>query len=192
VRVGIAHHLGWAVVVVADDEHSVVDRRRIELIGPDLPVAPVHHEGGAHELHRTGPDLDDEELAALVARVRASAERATAAALDVLVGDLAGPVTSVSIRSWPDGFPADVAAQRRPPHESRADSVMYLRVLAADATRRGLDLHTYDHTRVEAHARALLGDRADDVLLGPRQVLGPPWATDHRVALAATVVAASG
>ena len=29
---------------------------------------------------------------------------------------------------------------------------------------------------------------ADEVLLGPRATLGPPWAKDHRVALAATIV----
>ena len=54
-RLGIAHHLGWATAVTAAADHRVVDRRRIELIEPGLPPAPVHHEGGAHELHRSGP-----------------------------------------------------------------------------------------------------------------------------------------
>ena len=31
-RIGIAHHLGWAVAVTAATDHRVVDRRRIELI----------------------------------------------------------------------------------------------------------------------------------------------------------------
>jgi hypothetical protein len=44
VRVGIAHHLGWAVAVTASAGHVVVDRRRIELIEPGLPTAPVEHE----------------------------------------------------------------------------------------------------------------------------------------------------
>ena len=34
-------------------------------------------------------------------------------------------------------------------------------------------------------------ERADEVLHGPRTTLGPPWAKDHRMALAATVVAGS-
>ena len=38
-------------------------------------------------------------------------------------------------------------------------------------------------------ATARLGDRAKDVLHGPRARLGPPWAADHRMALAATVMA---
>jgi hypothetical protein len=36
---------------------------------------------------------------------------------------------------------------------------------------------------------AKLGEKADDVLLGPRARLGPPWTKDHRTALAATIMA---
>ena len=184
-RTGIAHHLGWAVAVTADDDHHVVDRRRIELIESDLPTAPVHHEGGAHELHRTGPPLDDDELAALVAHVRASAVRSTAAALE----ELPRGITTLSLRAWPDDFPGDIGVLRRAPYESRADSVMYLQVLAEVATSRGWTVHRYDARTVEAEAARLLGPRADEVLHGVRESLGPPWTKDHRVALAATVVA---
>ena len=34
-RLGLSHHFGWAVAVTATDDHQVVDRRRIELIGPE-------------------------------------------------------------------------------------------------------------------------------------------------------------
>jgi hypothetical protein len=44
-RLGIAHHFGWAVAVTASADHRVVDRRRIELIEPGVPTAPIHHEG---------------------------------------------------------------------------------------------------------------------------------------------------
>jgi hypothetical protein len=37
VRLGIAHHLGWAVAITATDDHRVVDRRRIELIEEGRP-----------------------------------------------------------------------------------------------------------------------------------------------------------
>jgi hypothetical protein len=43
VRVGIAHHLGRAVAVTASSGHAVVDRRRIELIEPGMPTAPIEH-----------------------------------------------------------------------------------------------------------------------------------------------------
>src|SRR3989337_2664224 len=71
-RLGIAHHFGWAVAVPAGPGHRVADRRRIELIEPGLPTAPIHHMGGPHLLHRSGEPLDDEALATLVAQVRAS------------------------------------------------------------------------------------------------------------------------
>lgn len=186
-RLGIAHHLGWAVAVTASG-HDVVDRRRLELIETGVPAAPVHHEGGAHALHRTGDPPDDDALAALVARVRASALRATAAALDELETDLPEPIASVSIRAWPEDFPDDIATQRRAPYESHADSVMYRRVLAEVAGERGWEVRLYDAKTVVAEASRRLGDEADAVLNGPRATLGPPWTKDHRVALAATLV----
>ena len=187
-RLGIAHHLGWAVAVTATSDHRVVDRRRLELIEPGLPSAPVHHEGGPHELHRAGPPLDDATLAMLVDQVRSSALRTASAALDELSASLAEPITSMSVRAWPADFPEDVAVQRRVPYESRADSVMYCQVLAELAAVRGWEVHCYDAKQVEAEAADLLGDRAREVLHGPRATLGPPWAKDHRTALAATVL----
>jgi hypothetical protein len=187
-RVGVAHHLGWAVVVTATADHEVVDRRRIELIEPGLPNAPIHHEGGPHELHRSGDPLDDAALASLVARVRASVLRTAAVALDELADAIAGPVESLSVRAWSPDFPTDLAVLRRVPYESRADSVMYCQVLAELADARGWTVHGYDAKSVEAEAARRLGDRADAVLHGPRAALGPPWAKDHRMALAATVL----
>ncbi len=188
-RLGIAHHYGWAVAVTATHDHRVVDRRRIELIEPGLPVAPVHHEGGPHEMHRHGEPLDDEALAVLVATVRASVVRATRAALDDLARSLDSPIRSMSLRAWPADFPTDAATQRRVPYESQADSVMYRAVLADAARDRGIEVRQFDAKDVEAAAARLLGERAHDVLHGPRATLGPPWSKDHRIALAATIVA---
>jgi len=164
-----------------------VDRRRIELLEAGLPAAPIHHEGGPHLLHRRAEPLDDDALAALVAGVRASAGRATATALDQLASELPEPIVSMSLRIWPADFPEDIAVQRRVPYESRADSVMYRQVLATLAGDRGWEVHLYD-AKVEDDAARILGERADDVLRGPRATLGPPWSKDHRTALAATIV----
>jgi len=190
-RLGVAHHLGWAVAVTASSDHVVHDRRRIELVDPGLPAAPVHHVGGPHALHRPAAPVDDEELGSLVARVRASAMRASTVALDELVGDVATPIVSLSVAAWPPEFPEDIAVQRRVPYESRADSVMYRQVLADAARRRGWAVHLYEAKSVEPDATRLLGARAHDVLHGPRATLGPPWSKDHRMALAATVLAGS-
>jgi hypothetical protein len=179
-RLGIAHHFGWAVAVTGSADHRVVDRRRIELIEPGMPTAPIHHEG---------KPLDDDAAADLVAQVRASAVRATSASLHELAAALPAPIVSMSLRAWPPDFPDDIAVQRRPPYEARADSVMYRQVLAEAARARGWDVHLYDARDVEGRAVDLLGGRADDVLHGPRATLGPPWTKDHRMALAATIVA---
>jgi hypothetical protein len=180
VRVGVADHLGWAVAVTASDDHEVVDRRRIELVEPDVCAAPIHYEGQRLGVAGT---------AELVSAVRGSVARATAAALDDLAQALPGPVASVSLRTWPADFPDDIAVQLRSPHEARADAIMYRQILCEAATARGWEVHRYDAKAVVAQAEVLLGQRAAEVLLGPRTALGPPWAKDHRVALAATVVA---
>ncbi|RSM63841.1 hypothetical protein DMH04_52465 [Kibdelosporangium aridum] len=179
-RLGIAHHLGWAVAVTASADHRVVDRRRIELIEPGIPTAPIEHES---------QPLDVAAAAALVAKVRASVVRAASASLDQLTTALPRPIVSMSLRSWPLDFPDDIAVQRRVPYQSRADSVMYLQVLAELAHARGWAVHLYDAKDVEGQAVSVLGERADEVLHGPRATLGPPWTKDHRIALAATVMA---
>ena len=182
-RLGIADHLGWAVAVTADSDHEVADRRRIELVEPGVSQAPIHYDRGR---------LDVAGAEALVATVRASGMRAGAAALDELAAALPAPVVSISLRRWPPDFPDDIAVQRRPPYEARADAIMYRELLAELAHERGWEVHCYDARHVEAQAAAVLGARADAVLRGPRAALGPPWTRDHRTALAAAVMAGHG
>lgn len=179
-HLGIADHLGWAIAVTATTDHQVVDRRRIHLVEAGVTPAPIHYESG---------HLDVAQTAALVQEVRASVRRASAAALADLEAAVPEPILSISLRTWPPDFPQDTATQRRAPYEARADAVMYRQVLAEAAEARGWDVHLYDAKDAIGHASRILGDRADDVLHGPRTVLGPPWAKDHRVALAATILA---
>jgi hypothetical protein len=179
-RLGIADHLGWAVAVTASADHEVVDRRRIELVEPGVSAAPIHYDRGR---------LDVAATAALVTQVRASILRATAAAFDELAAALPAPIVSISLRAFPFDFPDDIAVQRRAPYEARADAVMYRQELSELAHARGWDVHLYDAKSVEGQAAGMLAGRAEEVLHGPRAALGPPWTKDHRVALAATVVA---
>lgn len=180
VRVGIADHFGWAVAVSASADHDVVDRRRIALVEPGVTEAPIHYESVR---------LDDAATAALVAEVRASVVRATSASLDELAASLGGPVASISLRSLPANFPEDIALLRRAPYEARADAVMYRRVLVELGHERGWAVHFYDARAVLEQAASVLGERTADVLDGPRARMGPPWTKDHRMALAATIVA---
>jgi hypothetical protein len=179
VRLGIADHLGWAVAVTSSADHEVVDRRRLELVEPGLSPAPIHYESKR---------LDVADTAALVAKVRASVVRASSRALDDLATTLPEPLLSISLRTWPLDFPVDIAVQRRAPYEARADAVMYRQVLAELAHDRGWEVHFYNAKEVVGQAVSRLGNRADEVLQGPRATLGPPWGKDHRTALAATIV----
>jgi hypothetical protein len=168
------------VAVTASAGHVVADRRRIELIEPGMPAAPVEHGIAI---------LDDDAAAQMVTGVRAAALRAASASLDQLAASLPGPVVSMSLRAWPLDFPDDIAVRRRPPYQSRADSVMYCQVLSECAHDRGWQVHLFDAKAVEAQAARILGDRAGEVLGRPGATLGPPWTKDHRIAFAATVVA---
>ena len=179
-RVGIADHLGWAVAVTASADGEVVDRRRIELVEPGLPSAPIHSQGRR---------MDEAAVRDLVVEVRASAMRAASAALDELATALPEPVVSMSLRAWPTDFPEDIVTQLRTPYEARADAIMYRKVLAEAARARGWELAFYRAKDVLSQAADLLGERSDVVIGGPRARLGPPWTKDHRVALAATIVA---
>jgi hypothetical protein len=180
VRLGIADHFGWAVAVTASADHEVIDRRRIELVEPGVSPAPIHYESAR---------LDVAATARLVAQVRASVARAASAALDEIATAVPAPIRSMSLRAWPLDFPDDIAAQRRAPYEARADAVMYRQELSELAHARGWEVHVYDAKAVVGQAVGILAGRADEVLEGPRAVLGPPWTKDHRVALAATIVA---
>jgi hypothetical protein len=178
-RLGIADHFGWAVAVTASADHAVVDRRRIELVEPGVTAAPIHYDSAR---------LDVAATAELVAQVRASVLRATSAGLDEIARALPAPVVSISLRTWPPDFPDDIAVQRRTPYEARADAIMYRQILAELARARDWEVHLYDAKGVEGRAASLLGERAHEVLHGPRATLGPPWTKDHRTALAATIV----
>lgn len=180
---GIADHLGWAVAVTASPDHRVVDRRRIALVGPELSEAPIHYDRG---------QSSDEAIAALLADARASIAETSAAAFDELDAAASERIASLSLRTWPPDHPTDLATLRRPPYEARADAVMYRQVLAEVAEARGWTVHLYDAKTVERRASELLGPRAGEGQWGPRRTLGPPWAKDHRTALAATVLASPG
>src|SRR5204862_3002237 len=147
VRLGIADHLGWAIAVTASADHEVVDRRRIELVEPGISSAPIHYESR---------HLDVGAMAALVAQVRASAARATSAALDEIATALPAAIVSISLRDWPPGFPDDIAVQRRAPYEARADAIMYRQVLSELARDRNWEVHFYDARDVVDRAVGIL------------------------------------
>ena len=178
VRVGIADHLGWGVAVSATADYEVVDRRRIELVEPDVTAAPIHYESWRLDLAAT---------AELVANVRPRS-----------CGQLRWHSTSSPqrCRRWwfrsrcvPGHWTSPPTSRANAVRHTRrrADAIMYRQVLSA-RPHGGWKVHLYDAKRVVDQAEHVLGARAEEALHGPRARLGPPWTKDHRVALAATIV----
>jgi hypothetical protein len=56
---------------------------------------------------------------------------------------------------------------------------MYRQVLAAAAEARGWAVHWYDPKKVDL----------DDPSLQLRRSIGPPWSNDHKLAMAAAILA---
>lgn len=111
--VGIADHNGWGIfvcVVARDGVPVVLDRRRVELIPPDLPNQPYHHET---------LELDPHDAEELVTKVKQSAASHAKESLSQLQSDIspAHQIVSIALREPPIAMlPATVAEV----HSSRA------------------------------------------------------------------------
>ena len=73
--IGVSDHGGWAVLVTVARDGTLLDRRRVELVGEGLPRLPHHSEGQRLPL---------DEAVELVERVRVSAERHAVLALNAV------------------------------------------------------------------------------------------------------------
>ncbi|HZY97568.1 MAG TPA: hypothetical protein VFE35_10760 [Candidatus Cybelea sp.] len=180
--IGVSDHGGWAVLVTVARDGMLLDRRRVELVDDYLPALPHHHEG-------QGLPLD--QAVALVERVRMSAERHAVLALDA-VAMAVRPILGVALRNYPQLPPT--IAERIKDYRARnvADWVMYRKALASAAEARGWSVHLYDAKKVLAAAgKALRVENFDAYSLDLRRAVGPPWNKDHKLAMAAAIVAAT-
>jgi len=179
--IGVSDHGGWAVLVTAARDGTLLDRRRVELVDDYLPALPHHHEG-------QGLPLD--EAVALVERVRVSAERHAVLALDD-VTKAVPLVLGIALRNYPQLPPTVVERIKDYRARNVADWVMYRKALADAAAARGWAIHLYDAKKVlGAASQALHVENFDAHFLDARRAVGPPWNKDHKLALAAAVVAA--
>jgi hypothetical protein len=180
--IGVSDHGGWAVLVTVARDGTLLDRRRVELVDDGLPALPHHHEGQL---------LPVDEAVALVERVRASAERHAVLALDA-VATVVRPIRGVALRNCQQ-LPS-TTAERIKDYRARnlADWVMYRKALAAAAAARGWPVHWFDAKSVlGAASEALRVESFDAHSLNVRRAVGPPWNNDHRLAMAAAIVAAN-
>src|SRR5215472_8086577 len=175
--IGVSDHGGWAVLVTAARDGTLLDRRRVELVDEGLPKIPHHSEGQG---------LPVDEAVALVERVRVSAERHAVLAMDAIA--MAVPrILGVALRNCPQLPPSIAERIKDYRAQNVADWVMYRRALASAAEARGWPVHWYDAKNVVEAA----GNRVvnlDTHFLHVRTAIGPPWNTHHRLAMAAAIV----
>jgi hypothetical protein len=180
--IGVSDHGGWAVFVTVASDGTLLDRRRVELVDSDLPKIPHHSEGQA---------LPMDEAVKLVERVRLSAERHAKLSLDGVAKAVPGRIFGVALRQCPV-LPPTVAERIKDYRaQNVADWVMYRQALAAAAAARGWGVHWYDAKKVfDAASEALRIENLEAHFLQLRKSIGPPWGKDHKVAMAAAIVAA--
>ena len=180
--IGVSDHGGWAVLVTVAGNGTLLDRRRVELVDEDLPKIPHHSEGQALPL---------DEAVALVERVQVSAERHAKLGLDAVAMTVPGRILGVALRQCP-ALPPTIAERIKDYRaQNVADWVMYRKALAAAAEARGWTVHWYDAKKVfDAASRGAAHRDLDAHFLQLRRSIGPPWSKDHKVAMAAAIVAA--
>jgi hypothetical protein len=180
--IGVSDHGGWAVLVTAARDGSLLDRRRVELVDECLPKLPHHHDAQGLPL---------EQAVALVERVRASAERHAILALDAVATALPS-ILGIALRNCPQLPPTIAERLENYRAQNVADWVMYRRALACAAEARGWPVHWYDAKKVLGAASEALGvHNLDAHFLRMRKAVGPPWTKDHKLAMAAAIVTAN-
>jgi hypothetical protein len=182
--VGFSTHSGWAVTVTAgvgDDGHlAVVDRRRVTLLGDDLPRMAYH----------AAAELDADAAERLVATVEASiADHARA-----VVGELASApdvaVEGIAVVGQPREIPglAVVLASHARMHACEGEQ--YRRGIVEAANDLGLPVLRIGPDELTARTSELLEwtpERTEQELAAVRVALGAPWQTDHKQAALAAL-----
>jgi len=180
--IGVSDHGGWAVLVTVAGDGTLLDRRRVDLVDEDLPKIPHHSEGQALPL---------DEAVALVERVRLSAERHARLTLEAVAMTMPGRILGVALRQCPELPPTIAERIKDYWAHNVADWVMYRKALAGAAEARGWAVHWYDARKVfDAASEVLRIQDLDAHFLQLRRSIGPPWGKDHKVAMAAAIVAA--
>ena len=177
--IGVSDHGGWAVLVTATRNGTLLDRRRVELMDESLPKIPHHSEGQSLPL---------DEAVELVKCVQASAEQHAKLVLDAVAADVPASILGIALRQCPE-LPPTIAERITNYRASNvADWVMYRKALAAAAEARGWPVHWFDSKKVQAMASKALGVANLDAHFAQiRKSLGPPWSQDHKMAMAAAI-----
>jgi hypothetical protein len=183
---GFATHSGWAVAVVVglvDDHVEVHDRRRVELVSPDLPRQAYH---AAADL----PADDARELVAAVDTSIAEHSRKAVSAIREAVADhtiVAAGVVGAQ-REIPD-VPT-VLASHGLMHASEGEQ--YRRGISTAAEQLGVRVRRAEPRQLTTTVADQLGwpeGRLAEEHRRIRATLGPPWQKDHKQATEAALLA---
>lgn len=141
--------------------------------------------------HHACQALPLDEAVALVARVCASAEHCARLALAALANEGPARVTGIALRVR-QPLPPTVAERIKDYRaQNVADWVMYREALALAAEERGWAVHWYDVKTVFGSASKALNVKDIEAHFAEvRRTIGPPWIKDHKLAMAAAIVAA--
>jgi hypothetical protein len=169
--ISISDHGGWAILVTAASDGTLLDRRRVQLVDDNLPKIPHHSEGQKLPLN---------QAIALVNRVQISAERHARIVLAAVAKTVAARITGVALRQCPTLPPTIAERIKDYRAQNVADWVMYRQALAGAAQARGWAVHWYD-------PKALPMEKLDAHFLQIKKSIGPPWDKDYRIAMAAAL-----
>jgi hypothetical protein len=182
--VGFSTHSGWAVAVTAgvgDDGHlAVVDRRRVTLIGDDMPRMAYH----------AAAELDADAAERLVASVEASISDHARA----VVGELASApdvaVEGIAVVGQQREIPGVAVVLASHARMHACEGEQYRRGLVEAANDLGLPVLRIGPDELTARTTELLewtAERTEQELAAARVALGAPWRMDHKQAALAAL-----
>ena len=182
--VGFSTHSGWAVAVtagVADDGHlAVVDRRRVTLIGEDLPRMAYH----------AAAELDADAAERLVASVEASIADHARTVVGELVAAPDVAIVGVAVVGRPRDIPGVAVVLASHARMHACEGEQYRRGIVEAANDLGLPVLRIGPDELTARTTELLEwtpERTEQELAAVRVALGAPWQTDHKQAALAAL-----
>ena len=182
---GASDHYARAELVTLAVEGAtpvLLDRRRVELIDEDLPIAPYHHEALELEI---GAATD------LVNRVRQSVAEHASAAISSMLATYRAQVLILPTSPY-DGLPDSLEeVLRSRPLTYAADGMLYRESLAEAAAELGMDVRRYprktDPTVLAAEAMGVDVAEVTSLIGHFGREAGTPWRKDHKLAAAAAL-----
>lgn len=141
--------------------------------------------------HVEAQTLPIDEAVALVERGQASVHGQAKLVLGVVAAVVPARITGIALRHCPDLPPT--IAERITNYRARNNAhwVLYRSALAGAAAQCGWRAHWFDPRRVADLASHAMGVKSlDDHFARVRRSAGPPWRQDHKLAMAAAIMAA--